>query len=282
MLGRDRKVSGICTLIITDTASFYETNEENRILLRSLITTAELRKLRLVLCFSSISSASYRDLSMIHERIALKNDSLQELSAIFEQSVHRRITKEGTAMLLAPDLLDLSFIRTTSEDLEQAAAKCAHRLGTVKKYEIPCMPLRISLASYSGTQYPAGIDLHTYEWVEIPKQWCLIILATYEEELYDYYEVMKNNVEHVSFLPEAALVKTCMEDKKGNWIFLTADLYQMYGLKQSMAPVLYIGSGFNDQYRFTYRAGKDLKENQGILFQRGRNRMLQLIEESGI
>ncbi|MBR4455334.1 MAG: hypothetical protein IKS32_03815, partial [Solobacterium sp.] len=61
IMNRGREFSGICTLIITETASFYEINEENRLLLRSLITTAELRKLRLVLCFSSVSAVSYRD-----------------------------------------------------------------------------------------------------------------------------------------------------------------------------------------------------------------------------
>ena len=122
--------------------------------------------------------------------------------------------------------------------------------------------------------------MKTYEWVEIPKDQVLVVLATYEDELYGYHEVMKNYVEHVLFLPELSAVKQCLEEGNGCWIFLTADLYELYRLRQNTAPVLYIGSGFNDQYRFTYRTGRDLKENQGILFQRGRNRILQLIERS--
>ena len=280
MLERERGASGICTLILTETASFYEISDENRLLLRSLITTAELRRLRLVLCFSSAASVSYRDLSMIRERIALKNDSLQDLSSIFEQSVHRRVTKKNTALCLTPELSDLCFISSSSKDMELAAAECAARLGTTPRFVIPVMPASIALSSYHGTQYGAGIDMKTYEWVEIPKDQVLVVLATYEDELYGYHEVMKNYVEHVLFLPELSAVKQCLEEGNGCWIFLTADLYELYRLRQNTAPVLYIGSGFNDQYRFTYRTGRDLKENQGILFQRGRNRILQLIERS--
>ena len=280
LMNRERSFSGICTLIITETASFYEINEENRLLLRSLITTAELRKLRLVLCFSSVSAVSYRDLSMIRDRIALKNDSLQDLSAIFEQSVRRRITKRGTAMCLSPELSDLCLISTSDEDLKHAVEDCAVRLGTSPRFTIPAMPVSISLSDYHGTQYGAGMDLNTYEWVEILKQQCLIVLAVYEDELYGYHEVMKKYVEQVLFLPDASCTKQCLEEGNGGWIFLTSDLYQMYRLKQNQAPVLFIGAGFNDQYRFTYRTGRDLKENQGILFQRGRNCILQLVERS--
>ena len=280
MMDRERGTSGICTLIITETASFYEINDENRLILRSLITTAELRGLRLILCFSSVSSVSYRDLSMIRERIALRNDSLQDLSAIFEQSVHRRVTKKNTALCMTPELSDLCFFPTSGKDMERAAEQCAERLGTTPRFVIPVMPAAITLSSYNGTEYAAGIDMKTYEWVEIPKHQTLVVLATYEDELYGYHEIIKKYVEHVLFLPELCAAKQCIEAGNGSWIFLTAELYEMYRLRQNTVPVLYIGSGFNDQYRFTFRSGKDVKDNQGILFQRGRNRILQLIERS--
>ena len=63
-------------------------------------------------------------------------------------------------------------------------------------------------------------------------------------------------------------------------MFLTMERFLTSGLKQSSLPVLYIGTGFKDQYRFTSGYRRELKENQGILFQTGRNTVLQLVEET--
>ena len=278
---RDNGSAGICSLLVSDTSVFYEATEENRLRLRSLITSAEYRRIRMILCFSSASSVSYRDLSLIRERIALKNDSIQDLSSIFEQPVRYRISKPGHAMCACPELTDLCLIRTTPEELEQRAAENAKRFGTEKQYVIPAMPKRIRAADYHGEHLPLGIDIFSYAWVEMKHTQKLFILATYEEELYLFYEVMKQQPVKCHFLTDESEMRNLLSMDAG-WIFLTMDRFLACGLKMSSIPVLYIGTGFKDQYRFTSGYKQELKENQGILFQTGRNTVLQLVEEIGI
>ncbi len=277
---RDISSEGICSIVISDMAAFYEAAEENRIRLRSLIASAELKHLRLILCFASASVISYRDLSMIRERIALKNDSIQDLSAIFEQPVHYRITKPSHALCACPDPTDLCLLTISNEELMEKVAETASRLGTEKRFVIPAMPKRISAGDYHGNDIPLGIDIYTYRWVELTQSRKLLVLATYEEELYHYYEVMKDFPGRCRFLPDETEVHELMS-QEGSWMFLTMERFLTCGLKQSSVPVLYIGTGFKDQYRFTSGYRKELRENQGILFQTGRNTVLQLIEENG-
>ena len=267
-----------CCLIITDTGLFYECDEEYRGMLRTLITKAEITGLRIIAVCSSASTLSYRDLSVIRERIALKNESLQDLASIFEQPVHHRITKENAGLCFSPGLCDLCLLETGQDELREAVQDAAQRLGTEKKYTIPSMPAEISVTEYTGNMIPAGIDIATYQWAEIPQNRTLFVLSTYEEELYSYYETMKTIVQASLFLPSEEDVRNTADKEHGVWIFLTLEQFQMYGLSQKSAPVLYIGTGFRDQYRFTSRYKKDLKQNQGILFWTGKNCVIQLIE----
>ena len=276
---RDISSEGICSVLISDMGVFYEAAEENRIRLRSLIAGAEFKYLRFVLCFTSASVISYRDLSMIRERIALKNDSIQDLSAIFEQPVHYRITKPHHALCACPDPTDLCLLTISEEELRNKVTETAMRLGTAKRFVIPSMPKHINTSDYHGHHIPLGINIFTYEWVEVKRNQKLLILATYEEELYHYFELMKDYPEICRFLPEDTEVHELMS-KDGCWMFLTMERFLTSGLKQSSLPVLYIGTGFKDQYRFTSGYRRELKENQGILFQTGRNTVLQLVEET--
>lgn len=277
---RDNASKGICSVLISDMAVFYEAAEENRVRLRSLISAAEFKHLHFVLCFTSASVISYRDLSMIHERIALKNDSKQDLSAIFEQPVHYRVTKPNHALCACPDPTDLCLLTISEEELRDKVTETSLRLGTDKRFVIPSMPKRISALTYHGDHIPLGINIFTYEWVELKRNQKLLILATYEEELYHYFEVMKDVPEQCRFLPDDTDVHELMSED-GCWMFLTMERFLTSGLKQSSLPVLYIGTGFKDQYRFTSGYRRELKENQGILFQTGRNTVLQLVEETG-
>ncbi len=158
---RDAGKTGTASLIITDVSMFYEADEEYRNTLRSLITKAEIRGMRIVIACASSASVSFRDLTMIRERIALKNDSLQDLSAIFEQAVHHRIAKPGTGLCLNPELCDLCLLETSEEELRTCVEQAAVRLGKDRKYQIPSMPSVISASDYAGHAVPAGIDLFT-------------------------------------------------------------------------------------------------------------------------
>ncbi len=275
--GRERNDNGICSLLITDASAFYEASEDYRLRLRSLIASAESKHLRIVLCFSSASAVSYRDLALIRERIALKNDSIQDLSAIFEQPVRYRITKHAHALCACPEPTDLCLMETDEAELRQIIKHTAERLGKKPGYVIPAMPKRILRSDYSGADIPLGIDLLNYEWVETDPGQKLLILATYEEELYGFYEAMKDEPAVCTFMPDEDTIRR-LRQEEGCWMFMTSERFQSSDLKYAGIPVLYIGTGFKDQYRFTSGYKRDLNENQGILFRTGRNTVLQLVE----
>ncbi len=65
------------------------------------------------------------------------------------------------------------------------------------------------------------------------------MLSTYEEELYSYFEVMKTIVSKTLFLSSEQDVKSAMNQEEGCWVFLTLDLFQLYGLNHKSARSLY-------------------------------------------
>ncbi len=272
------QMKGICTLIITDVSAFSDAKESNRMHLHRIISNAEQNHIRLILCYTTISSVPYRDLALIPIRIALKNESLQDLSAIFEQHITHPVVHPNTALISSPDPVDLCILETSDEELEEEICRVNQKYGTEKPYVLPQMPKQISFTSCPIDGIPLGMDLLTYEWITVSNSCTLIILATYEEELYAYYELMKQHVSTALLLPKEKIAEELMKPDSGTWIFLTLEQYQLLGLKHTSFPILYIGTGFQEQYRFTSRWKKELKENQGIFFRTGKNRVLQLTE----
>ncbi|MBR4454720.1 MAG: hypothetical protein IKS32_00685 [Solobacterium sp.] len=270
---RTEESSGTASLILSDIAAFSEADESNRIRLHRLIRSAERTHVRIILFSTTSTGIPYRDLSMIPLRIALKTSSTQELSSIFEKPVHYPVSHLNTALVSSlHDPLDLYLIETEPEELESLIRNLNIRYGTEKPCRIPFMPSCINMEEYAGDEIPLGKDLFTYEWVCMPNAQRLFVLATYEEELYDFYELMKEKTD-CYFMNDG-------QNECGihGFLFLTAEKFHTAGIRQSDGPILYIGSGFREQYRFTAKYRKELKANQAILFQTGKNRVLQLCE----
>ena len=275
--GRSGQEKGTVTVILTDVPSFYEAGENNRVRLHSLIEQAEKRKLRLILFLTSASSVSFRDLSLIPFRLALKNTNVQDLSGIFEMPVHRVVSEEGRGLIHQGEILEVSLLETEMEQIQEVIRTMESRYGRNKPYSLPFLPEHVSYDSYEGDGIGLGINISTYSWVEIRKDQKLTVLATYEEELYDFLEVMKKASGNAVMIAEGETV----ENLDAQILFMREEQYVMSGAKKFSSAVLYIGSGFRDQYRFTSSFKGDFRGNYGVFYEKGKNQVIQYAERFG-
>ncbi|MBR2760740.1 MAG: hypothetical protein IKD66_06165 [Solobacterium sp.] len=267
------------TLILTDVPSFYEADDTYRQRLHSLIEQSEKRNLRILLFLTSSNSISFRDLSLISFRIALKNSNLQDLSGIFEIPVHKTVTEDCRGLIHRSEILEVSLLQTEEEMIRIKAEELNSAWGPTKPYEIPYLPETVRYDSYQGEGIGLGIGISSYEWTDIPKGHKLLVLATYEEELYEFLAVMK----------QAAPAQTVMitdpfepcEAKEGEIVFMKQDSYVSWSRKNEFSSILYIGSGFRDQFRFTTSYKGEFRPNYGVFYEKGKNQVIQYAEQYG-
>ena len=266
------------TLILTDVPSFYEADDTYRQRLHSLIEQSEKRNLRIFLFLTSSNSISFRDLSLISFRIALKNSNLQDLSGIFEIPVHKTVTQEFRGLIHRSEILEVSLLQTDEEKIRERAEKINQIYGTEKPYEIPYLPEKLSYQTYQGDGIGLGIGIASYEWVDVPKGQKLLVLATYEEELYGFLEVMKE------VTGGNAVMITDPSDSsptEADLVFMKQEVYISSGRKNEFSSILYIGSGFRDQFRFTTSFKGDFRPNYGVFYEKGKNQVIQYAEQCG-
>ena len=274
--------NGTRTLILTDTPSFLDASDAFRPRLHRLLEQAERLKLRIILFFTSASSCSSRDLSLIPFRIALLNENLQDLSGIFECPVHQMVTKEYQALIRRSHLLQMERMRVTDEELLEEIKSANQRYGMDKPYQIPSLPERVDPGEFNGDGFPLGINVSTYEWVSVPDRQNLIILSTYEEELYGFQNYLKDAGKPFQTHLEKADLSKFQKESDGMFLCMTMEEFQRLGISTRRIPVLYIGSGFREQYHFSIRSKRELHANNGVLFQTGRNQVLQICETGRI
>ncbi len=270
--------SQIRTLIITDTPAFLEASDACRPRLHHLLEQAERLKLRIILFFTSASSCSSRDLSLIPFRIALKNENPQDLSGIFECPVHQTVTKEYSALIRRTHLLQMELLRITEEEIRKQIQEANQLYGEDKLYRIPCLPEQVDPSDYTDGGFPLGINVSTYEWISIPEDQNLLILSTYEEELYGFQKYLKDAGKPFYIHPEESDIQQFQAKRNGMILCMTMEEFQRCGLSFAKIPILYVGSGFREQYRFSIRSKRELQANNGVLFQTGRNQVIQICE----
>jgi hypothetical protein len=274
---RSGNESNRITLILTDVPSFYEADDTYRQRLHSLIEQAEKRNLRILLFLTSSNSISFRDLSLISFRIALKNSNLQDLSGIFEIPVHKTVTEDARGLIHNSEILEVSILRTDAEMLLKKAEELNQNYGNSKPYEIPYLPEEVVYSSYRGEGIGLGIGISSYEWVDIPKGQKLLVLATYEEELYDFFEIMKQAAPGQAVMITESTMNA--EESDAEIVFMKQDSYISSGRKNEFSSILYIGSGFRDQFRFTTSYKGDFHDNYGVFYEKGKNQVIQYAQK---
>ena len=254
-------------LILTDTG-MTATDEDIRSGLQELYSRVRNNDLHIFLFGSAASSISYRDLALADVRIALKNDNLQELTAVFEKPVRKPIRQERRMLIWNGRFYEGMWYACTMADLNVLIDK----EQPAEKYIIPYMPDILPVCAHEESVIVLGKDKMTYEWVMLPKDQNLLVLSTYGEEY--------------GFLAERMLKERNLADMEdivsgtGKGVcFMTLDMYQQHKDRLPAGiPVLYVGSGFHEQYQFRIRKSVTLGEKDAVLFERHGNRVIRLAE----
>lgn len=261
------------TLVITDLSSLFEAEESMRELIHRCILHSEKWNLRLILLSSVSSVLAYRDRSMISVRIALNSTSLEERSAIFELPVHAGSNTKNTAYVAHENhLLAMRYPLIQEAELIGVMNEADERFQYRTPYTIPRIPEHLEVTAYSGNGIPLGMDTETFEWVDLPEDSNLFVISELPQERQGFYEAMKQAGLH----PVKEEEINTSEDIKPI-LFLDEASFHRHGYVSDSIPYLFIGSGYQNQYRYVsnYRT---LKPNQGILFQQHHARRIQLYE----
>lgn len=276
---RSHEEEGTAYLLLTDVSSFYDADDVYKSRLHTLLEQGDRLRIRMALFLSVSGSLSYRDMALLPLRIALKNENEQDLSAIFERPVHRRAAESFKGLVLRERLLELTVAETSREELNAVIQHAAHHRGKEPVFAIPVMPERIPIREYTGEGIPLGIDVGDYTWADIRTDEKLIVLSTYEEEFHAFYLLLKEHNECVIRMPEREESNRFFENHDGGILFMTLEHFQTLYVRTPKACILYVGTGFHDQYRFSANTRAQLKKNQGVFYRQGRNRMIQICEE---
>ena len=271
--------SGWCTLIITDSPTVYEAHESIRSRLHRLLEQADRLKIRIFLFFTSASSISSRDLSLIHMRIALKNENTQDLSGIFECAVHKTVHEEYTALIFRKHMLEVGLLRILPKDIQERIKRFQFDFPNARQpYSIPCLPDHVQSSDYMGEGIALGMNIATYEWKTIRNDELLFVLSTYEEETYAFVSYLKQAGAKLLIHPDETALINIFKEGNGGIVIMTMDEYQSLLNKPKTIPILYIGSGFSEQYRFHISYRHPLNDNNGVFLERGKNQVLQICE----
>ena len=254
-------------LILTDTGMTYA-DDEIRSALQELYSHVRNDHLHIFLFGSTAASISYRDLALADVRIALKNDNLQELTAIFEKPVRKAVRQERRILVWNGQLYEGVWYRCTKDDLNTLIKQEQSKA----KYEIPHMPACLKVCEHKEDEIVLGKDRDTYEWVMVPKDKNLVVLSTYADEA----DFLLERLQREGNLCEADEI---ISGQKTGIFCLTAEMYQlMKDQLPSGLSILYVGAGFHEQYLFRTKTPVTLGEKDAVLFERHRSRVIRLAE----
>lgn len=265
-----------CYVIVDDYSALKEQSDLLLDSFSSLIETSLSTSVSIILFTGICSLVPYRMLALFQQRISLRNENLQDLSALFECSVKQTVSKPEMGMILNDHLLQFRMIMTSKQQLQQLVNRTVQRFGRIKVYELPHLPKTICYQQFDGQGIALGINILSYEWIAVPMHQALLVIATYEEELSLLMRRFEDQKLQIQFNPTEEEL-----DQNGSSTDIILVSLQHY--EQSLQlksrkyrDILYLGAGFHDQYRFTIRSKTELKENQAVYYRTGRSQILQL------
>lgn len=267
---------GSCHILIDDCSEWIAQYAEQPELLQQMLENAELCNTQIILFASRTNLIPHRILSLIQERIAVMNESIQDLGELFECSVRSGIHRSGFGLIRRDHMLMARFCTCSDQDLSMLCSEIAAHFGRTKRYQLPFLESRISISDYQGPGIALGKDINTYEWAAFAKEEGLLVLATYEDEQQPLASLFTEIGLPVSFVfnPEISEASAAI-------LFLTLADYQRHGLasRHLFTNILYLGTGFHDQYSFTSRYRGTIQENQAVFYRRGRNQVIQIVQQ---
>lgn len=267
------------TIIITDLYSFMQNHEQNHAYLHELLEIGLRKNCSIILLSANSAALHYRDKLLIHHRITLKNENTQDISALFEAPVKKKVTKENEGLIWKEGAISFGMIEVTLEELKENIVVNQTRYHGIKPYVLPSIPKVISFKDYDGVDIPLGMSITHFNWLTINKDESLFVLATYENEFYGFYELMKEKECSILYLPKIEQVKLCLHQQP-SLIFMTIDQYQILPKEiKDDIPILYVGSGFHEQYTIRYLLKEKLASNEALYLSKTKKEVIQLVEK---
>lgn len=220
-----------CTYIfINDTGLFLNRDYEWKEEWISIFRQAQELNICFLLGFCIANDCPSKLDPYIQRKIALSNDSLQDLSSIFGKTIRQPVKKPFSGILYEEDCLEIQIIETTLQDFER------FKKGK-KGYRIPYIQEPVSFQWYKGKDFPLGISKTSYDWITLKKEEELYVLSMYKDEWQDFYKAIQD---HPAF------------SKYRNHIhFLLLQEYTKQSSLLEENPILYIGTSFAKQYIFS-------------------------------
>ncbi len=245
-------------VIVTQYSSLTADQEPRRKAFHELMEHAQRYHLWFLICGTSSETISYRDLALAGLKICLKNENLQELTTLLETAIRRPLQKPWSCYVRRSEVLEAMFyevrparfVTLLQENRENYA-------GMAKIYQIPCIPEPLHAPACSPGRIILGMDVETYEWVCWSAAQPLLVLSLYEEEQVFFRQACS----------EEALFR-----------YLTLEDYLAAKEQFRNLPVLFVGSGFQEQFEFRLPRRKALQEHEGVLFARQKRRVIHLVE----
>lgn len=246
-------------ILIDDTASFLGDREE-RIQLFQEWCRKEENELCLFCVIHLNHDLSHRLSVLFPMKLVLSCLNEREISDFFEKACRCSFT-EDHAFLLYENGHILRGVYPGVNETELYARKGRNT------YVMPALPklLKPDESGYLGIYTD---DLSRFV-LEEGRQ--TIIMAQYDVTLLGLYEYLKKR-------------KSCVfsyegTDSDAEVIFTLSDAYERGPLRRKKdVLILYAGSGFRHQYTLKAYLPRDLKENEGIVFNHGRSRKIRLID----
>ncbi len=266
------------TLIITDIYSFFQNNDQNPIYLHTLLETYSRHNITIILFSANSNGLNYRDKLLIQNKISLKNENLQDLQSLFEMPVKKKIKNSYEGMIYKENSLLFKFIKVDEEDLENVIQDNYEIYHGIKPYILESLPSHIFLNDYLGEDYYLGKDINDYSDVVISKRNNLFVIATYENELFDFYQVYKKKYLNCFYMLDTKNILNKVNDKESYIFLVTIDEYSKIMKDVKHIPYLYVGVGFHEQYTIRYLLNKKLERNQGLLVSDTKRGVIQLVE----
>ncbi len=260
--------SRIIWIIMTDYPAMKEAGEEKSGILHQIMESAEKLNIRFVICGTSAAVFYYRHLSLFHERYCLKNSNRADISQLFETSAAPACEKEGYGLYGGSRILSFAMLAVSDEDV-LSICRAFRRKSTAV---IPVMPVSLSLADCHQEGLPAGMYYETCDWCIVPEGKILLFLATYYRELEGLIKAYRQAGRKIRINDPG--------DPADEVIFMTLDRWTHSSLPGNTENIflVYVGTGFHDQYQFTARRKKALRPNEGIVLYEGRNEVIRIAE----
>jgi hypothetical protein len=250
------------SLIIEDVSSFPGEEESRGRILMEWCREAEDR-IRVIALMRQNRDLASRYRLLFEEKIVLSCRHEQEISDFFSRSV-RSSFQEKQHFLISRDRFFLHGV------YPPAGISDIHQLKKKNTYILPVIP-RHYIVPHGSPVLGLFLDDLTPFIPEDERQ--IIVTGIYEENLKPLYRLLKQRDAECLFL---------WHDKQteARYLFMIMDIYERSMYRQDEdAYLLFVGPGFRKQYTLKAYLPRDLKANEGILYDHKRPRRIRLAEE---